>query len=63
MDWLPQFMVNVPVGAAVYLVVREFLTHIAAERAKDRALWENHLGKVVGTLDRLVDEVRDLQRG
>jgi len=63
MDWLPQLAINAPIGAAVYLIVRLFLEHIASERAKDREMWENHLSKVTDTLGRLADEVRDFRRG
>jgi len=52
---------NIPTAVAVIIVTRMFLSALIQERAKDRQLWENHLGKVVETLNRLVTTVRILE--
>ncbi len=48
-------LASVPAAMAVVFTVWLFLRFFANERAADRTSLENHLSKVVTTLDRLVE--------
>lgn len=59
-DAFKELLANVPAAAAVIYVVTVFLKHVTEERSADRAMWENHLSKVVDRLDEMALVLKEI---
>lgn len=58
---IPESLVtNLPVAAAIILVVAMFLSFIRQEREKDREMWTNHLSEVSESLHKITISLEKL---